>query len=266
MVIHLAALPLVRPSYADPLATLNINILGTVKILEACRQTLSVRSVVIITSDKCYRNNEWVWGCRENDPMGGHDPYSASKGCAELVTASCIKSFFNQNEYGKKHHVAVASARAEMLSEEETGGWTGSSPTVSRRCIPTKIYIFAILLLCGPGNTRWSVCRVVSCWGRRSMSKAQNMVAVGILHQWIWGTFDLWSVLLNISASSGAMVSILLTLAHSRMRPICCAWIAPRLISILVGAPVIAWRKLFRKRWSGIGRSLKILPLSIYAS
>lgn len=112
VVTHLAALSLVRPSYIDPLSTLDTNILGTAKILEACRQTPSVRSVVIITSDKCYRNNEWVWGYRENDPMGGHDPYSASKGCAELVTASYIKSFFNRNEYGNKHHVAVASARA----------------------------------------------------------------------------------------------------------------------------------------------------------
>lgn len=137
MVIHLAALPRARPSYADPLATLNTNILGTVKILEACHQTLSVRSVVIITSDKCYKNNEWVWGCRENDPMGGHDPYSASMGCAELVTASCIKSFFNQNEYGKKHRVAVASARSGKAIGGGDWGWTDSSPTVSRRCMPS---------------------------------------------------------------------------------------------------------------------------------
>jgi len=86
--------------------------MGTANLLEACRLTPSVRSIVIVTSDKCYRNNEWVWGYRENDPMGGYDPYSASKGCAELVTAAYIKSFFNQAEYGKAHHTAVASARA----------------------------------------------------------------------------------------------------------------------------------------------------------
>ena len=103
---------LVRPSYADPINTLNTNIMGTAHILEAARQCDSIRSVVIVTSDKCYRNNEWVWGYRENDPMGGHDPYSASKGCAELVTASYIKSFFAQETYGRTHHVAVASARA----------------------------------------------------------------------------------------------------------------------------------------------------------
>lgn len=112
VVIHMAALSLVRPSYKEPLATLNTNILGTAKVLEACRNCPSVRAVVIVTSDKCYRNNEWVWGYRENDPMGGHDPYSASKGCAELVTTSYIKSFFPHEGYGRTHQVAVASARA----------------------------------------------------------------------------------------------------------------------------------------------------------
>ena len=112
IILHLAAQALVRPSYADPINTLNTNIMGTAHILEAARQCDSIRAVVIVTSDKCYRNNEWVWGYRENDPMGGHDPYSASKGCAELVTASYIKSFFAQETYGRTHHVAVASARA----------------------------------------------------------------------------------------------------------------------------------------------------------
>jgi CDP-glucose 4,6-dehydratase len=112
IVLHLAALALVRPSYVAPLTTLDTNVMGTANVLEACRLTPSVRSVVIVTSDKCYRNNEWVWGYRENDPMGGHDPYSASKGCAELVTASFTASFFPAGEYGRKHHVAVASVRA----------------------------------------------------------------------------------------------------------------------------------------------------------
>lgn len=112
IVIHLAAQALVRPSYEDPLGTLETNVMGTARLLDACRFTPSVRSVVIVTSDKCYRNNEWVWAYRENDPMGGHDPYSVSKGCAELITASYIKSFFPQERYGIDHHVAVASARA----------------------------------------------------------------------------------------------------------------------------------------------------------
>lgn len=112
VVFHLAAQALVRPSYEDPLGTLHSNVMGTAHVLEACRHTRSVRAIVIVTSDKCYRNNEWVWGYRENDPMGGHDPYSVSKGCAELITTSYIKSFFSHEQYGKSHQVAVASARA----------------------------------------------------------------------------------------------------------------------------------------------------------
>ena len=112
IVLHLAAQALVRPSYEAPITTLHTNIMGTAHVLEACRHAPSVRSIVIVTSDKCYRNNEWVWGYRENDPMGGHDPYSVSKGCAELITTSYIKSFFPHEKYGQTHHVAVASARA----------------------------------------------------------------------------------------------------------------------------------------------------------
>lgn len=111
-VFHLAAQSLVRPSYQDPLHTFNANVMGTACLLEACRGTPSVRSIVIVTSDKCYRNNEWLWGYRETDPMGGHDPYSASKGCAELVTAAYRQSYFPASEYGRTHTVAVASARA----------------------------------------------------------------------------------------------------------------------------------------------------------
>jgi CDP-glucose 4,6-dehydratase len=112
LVFHLAAQALVRSSYHNPVETLHTNIMGTAHVLEACRHAPSVRAVVIVTSDKCYRNNEWVWGYRENDPMGGHDPYSVGKGCAELITASYIKSFFPAEKYGVMHHVAVASARA----------------------------------------------------------------------------------------------------------------------------------------------------------
>lgn len=112
VVFHMAAQALVRPSYEDPLGTLETNIMGTANVLEACRHCPSLHALVVITSDKCYRNNEWVWGYRENDPMGGHDPYSASKGCAELITASYIKSFFPAEKHGGEHHVAVASARA----------------------------------------------------------------------------------------------------------------------------------------------------------
>jgi CDP-glucose 4,6-dehydratase len=91
---HLAAQALVLPSYADPVETFQTNVLGTVNFFEAVRNTDLVKIAINITSDKCYQNNEWVWGYRENDPMGGNDPYSASKGCSELITSSYQKSFF----------------------------------------------------------------------------------------------------------------------------------------------------------------------------
>ena len=95
VVFHLAAQPLVRHSYSDPLGTWSTNVMGTANLLEACRQQPSVRAVIIVTSDKCYENKEWAWGYRETDRLGGHDPYSASKACTELVVASYRKAFFN---------------------------------------------------------------------------------------------------------------------------------------------------------------------------
>jgi len=112
IVIHLAAQPLVRDSYKNPIDTYDINVMGVVHLLEAIRHTQSVRAVVNVTTDKCYENREWLWGYRENEPMGGYDPYSNSKSCSELVTASFRNSFFNPAEYGKTHQVALASARA----------------------------------------------------------------------------------------------------------------------------------------------------------
>jgi CDP-glucose 4,6-dehydratase len=111
IIIHMAAQPLVRRSYADPVETYSTNVMGTVHLLEAVRQNPSVRAVVNVTTDKCYENKEWVWGYRENEPMGGFDPYSSSKGCAELVTAAYRNSFFNAAKHSQ-HHVALATARA----------------------------------------------------------------------------------------------------------------------------------------------------------
>ena len=111
IVIHMAAQPLVRQSYVDPVATYSTNVMGTVELLEAVRQTSSVRAVVNVTTDKCYENKEWVWGYREDEPLGGFDPYSSSKGCAELVTAAYRNSFFNMTRDGE-NQVALASARA----------------------------------------------------------------------------------------------------------------------------------------------------------
>src|SRR5574340_511263 len=111
IVIHMAAQALVRRSYANPLETYSTNVMGTVNLLEAARPAGSVRAIVNVTSDKCYENREWVWGYRENEPMGGYDPYSNSKGCAELVTSSYRSSFFNLGNLAE-HRVSLASARA----------------------------------------------------------------------------------------------------------------------------------------------------------
>jgi CDP-glucose 4,6-dehydratase len=111
IVIHMAAQPIVRLSYEQPVETYSTNVMGLVHLFEAVRKSPGVRAVVNVTSDKCYENKEWVWGYRESEPMGGHDPYSSSKGCAELVTAAYRRSFFNADSY-HEHGIALASARA----------------------------------------------------------------------------------------------------------------------------------------------------------
>lgn len=111
IIFHMAAQPLVRLSYLEPVETYSTNVMGTVHLLEAVRHTQGVKAVVNITSDKCYDNKEWVWSYRENEAMGGYDPYSNSKGCAELVTSAYRNSYFNPNSY-HKHGVAVATVRA----------------------------------------------------------------------------------------------------------------------------------------------------------
>jgi CDP-glucose 4,6-dehydratase len=112
IVFHLAAQPIVRYSYANPIETYEINVMGTLNVLEVCRYSPSVKAIVIITTDKCYENKEWVWGYRESDPMGGYDPYSSSKGCVELLINSYRNSYFNINNYQKNHSILLASARA----------------------------------------------------------------------------------------------------------------------------------------------------------
>jgi CDP-glucose 4,6-dehydratase len=119
---HLAAQALVLPSYSDPVETFETNILGTVNFFEAVRQTPSVKIAINVTSDKCYQNNEWVWGYRETDPMGGNDPYSASKGCSELITSSYLKSYFSSGS------CLIASARA--------GNVIGGGDWADHRIIP----------------------------------------------------------------------------------------------------------------------------------
>jgi len=111
IVFHLAAQPLVRLSYENPIETYETNVIGTLKVLEACKNA-KVQAIVNITSDKAYDNKEWVWGYRENDPMGGYDPYSSSKGCADLLASSYRNSYFNLKEYKKTHHTLLATCRA----------------------------------------------------------------------------------------------------------------------------------------------------------
>jgi CDP-glucose 4,6-dehydratase len=111
IVIHMAAQPLVRYSYANPLETCATNVMGTVHVLEAVRKTPGVKAAVVVSSDKCYENHEWVWGYREDDRLGGHDPYSNSKACTELVTSSYRQAYFPSTGYAT-HGVALASARA----------------------------------------------------------------------------------------------------------------------------------------------------------
>jgi len=112
IVFHLAAQALVRLSYENPVETLETNIIGTANVFEACRKSESVRAIINVTSDKCYENKEWEWAYRENEPMGGYDPYSVSKGASELITSSYRNSFFNLNDYGKTHNILLASLRA----------------------------------------------------------------------------------------------------------------------------------------------------------
>ena len=134
IVFHLAAQSLVRLSYESPFETYSTNIMGTVSLLEAVRNVADIKAVVNITSDKCYENQEWLWGYRESEPMGGFDPYSSSKGCAELITASYRRSFFNPDKYSE-HGCALASARA--------GNVIGGGDWAADRLLPDILKAFS---------------------------------------------------------------------------------------------------------------------------
>ena len=128
IVIHMAAQPLVRLSYAEPVETYATNVMGTVHVLESARHTPSVKAVVVVTTDKCYENKEWLWGYREDEPMGGHDPYSNSKGCSELVTSAYRRSFL------QGQGIAVATARA--------GNVIGGGDWAADRLVPDILRAF----------------------------------------------------------------------------------------------------------------------------
>jgi CDP-glucose 4,6-dehydratase len=133
VVLHLAAQSVVRRGYDDPIETYSTNVMGTVNLFEALRQLKLPAVVVNVTSDKCYENREWAWGYRENEPMGGHDPYSNSKGCAELVTSAFRDSYFRPEDIGR-HGVALGSARA--------GNAIGGGDWTSNQLIPDLIRAF----------------------------------------------------------------------------------------------------------------------------
>jgi len=134
IVIHMAAQPLVRLSYEDPVMTFETNVMGTVNLLESIKGCSTVRAVVNVTTDKCYENKEWLWGYREDEHLGGYDPYSNSKACSELVTSSYRQSFFNKESFDS-HGVALASARA--------GNVIGGGDWALDRIIPDIIRSFS---------------------------------------------------------------------------------------------------------------------------
>ena len=129
ILIHMAAQPLVRLSYQEPVDTYTTNVIGTVNVLEAARKCSALKAIVSVTTDKCYENKEWDWGYRENEPMGGHDPYSSSKGCAELVTSAYRRSFFSSEDTA-----SLASARA--------GNVIGGGDWAEDRLIPDILRAF----------------------------------------------------------------------------------------------------------------------------
>ena len=143
ILIHMAAQPLVRYSYHEPIETYETNVIGTAKVLEAARSCPNLKSIVSVTTDKCYENKEWVWGYRENEPMGGYDPYSSSKGCAELVTSAYRRSFLQEKGVG------LASARA--------GNVIGGGDWADDRLIPDILRAFENgepVIIRNPASTR----------------------------------------------------------------------------------------------------------------
>jgi CDP-glucose 4,6-dehydratase len=176
LAIHMAAQSLVRPSYEDPLGTLSTNVMGTANLLEACRSAPSLRAVVVVTSDKCYLNRGWVHGYRETDALGGHDPYSASKACAEIVASSFAASFFRTNK------------GAPLIASVRSGNVVGGGDFATDRLAPDLMRAFAAsvpALIRHPGATRpwlhvldslhgYLTLAAALCRGRKNLAGAWN--------------------------------------------------------------------------------------------
>lgn len=148
IVVHMAAQSLVRRSYKKPIETYETNVMGSLNVLESVREVSSVRAVIMVTTDKCYENKEWFWAYRENEPMGGHDPYSSSKGCAELLISSYRNSFFSHDAFDQ-HNTSIASVRA--------GNVIGGGDWADDRLIPDIIRSFQndeVIRIRNPNATR----------------------------------------------------------------------------------------------------------------
>ncbi len=179
IVFHMAAQPLVRLSYEQPIETYSTNVMGTVHLLETVKQVGNIKAVVNITSDKCYDNREWVWGYRENEPMGGYDPYSNSKGCAELVASAFRNSFFNPANY-EQHGVGLASVRA--------GNVIGGGDWAKDRLIPDILRSFENnqqVIIRNPYSIRprsmyWSLFLVTLWWRNAYIQKVLSFLKDGI--------------------------------------------------------------------------------------
>jgi CDP-glucose 4,6-dehydratase len=176
LVIHMAAQALVRPSYQDPLGTLSTNVMGTANLLQACRNAPSLRGVIVVTSDKCYLNRGWVHGYRETDPLGGHDPYSASKACAEIVASSFAASFFQPK------------SGAALIASVRSGNVIGGGDFATDRLVPDLMRAFAAsapALIRHPGGIRpwlhvldslhgYLTLAAALCRGRKNLAGAWN--------------------------------------------------------------------------------------------
>jgi CDP-glucose 4,6-dehydratase len=175
ILIHMAAQPLVRLAYRDPVGTYATNVMGTVHVLEAARDNPALQAIVSVTTDKCYENKEWVWGYRETEAMGGHDPYSSSKGCAELVSAAYRASFFNA-----PGAPALATARAGNVIGG--GDWAEDRlvPDILRRSRRTSRCRSATRSPPDPGSMSWSPCRAIWFSLRPCTNAAATLPRAGI--------------------------------------------------------------------------------------
>lgn len=257
VVFHLAAQPLVRTSYQFPADTFEVNVMGTVNLLEAVASAvdsgISVKAVVNVTTDKCYDNREWIWGYRETDPLGGYDPYSSSKACSELVTQAYRNSYFHPARYAE-HGVAVATARA--------GNVIGGGDDSLDRLVPDCLRSFAAglrPLLRNPAATRpWQhVLEPLSGYlllAEKLVQEGRSMPPPGISARRSRASIvsRRWpSVLQRSGEREQALISLV---SPDCMRLVNCSLTVPRPAVCWAGAPAGVLSRLCRRRWIGTKR------------